>query len=79
MPRLSLALATALIVLALAAQAYSTEPVYTVMQVAMSEAGSPDQTGDVCEQPLVPELVAALALPQIPADVQMPKLACARQ
>ncbi len=77
MSKLSLVFATALMAISLApaAQAYSTEPLYTVTQVAMIEAGLPE-AGEICEQPMQPELVAALGLPQILADSDQTELAC---
>ncbi len=78
MSKLSLAIATALMAISLApaAQAYSTEPPYTVTQVAMIEAGLPE-AGEICEQPMQPELVAALGLPKVVADSDQTELACA--
>ena len=78
MPRLSLALAAALIVHAPLALAYSTEPDQTVIQVAFEEDAHPTGPGQVCEQPLTTALVAALGFAPLPADPATPILACAR-
>jgi len=77
MTRLSIAFAAATLTLSLApaANAYATEPTFTVTDAVVSMPQTAE-TGEICVSRISPELAKALALPRPNADARLATLAC---
>jgi hypothetical protein len=75
MPRLSIALAAASLTISLApaANAYGTEPTFTIMDAAITMPAA----DEVCIPSISEALAKALALPQTGSEARLAQLACA--
>ncbi len=75
MPRLSIALAAASLTISLApaANAYGTEPTFTIMDATVTMPTAEE----VCIPPITAALAKALALPQPTSEARLAQLACA--
>lgn len=77
MPRfLRIATIIASVLIAPVAQAYSTEPTFTILDITLT-ISEELEAGEVCIPPMTPELVAALAIDSPAVDTSETIMACA--